>query len=301
MRGMDADVTFNAQSVISPKVPLKHVRFHLLLNDGVLRMDPLSFAMSQGQFAGSVQIDTSATVPVSDIDMKLKDIDLAQFGSTGGKDPPLEGLLAGRVKLHGTGESVHKFASSANGSVNLVIPHGQIRALFAELTGINVARGLGLLLAKDQQKTELRCGVAAFEADSGQLTAKTIVMDTSNVLITGGGDINLENEQIDLAVQGDPKKFRMLRVRTPIKVGGTFLKPHVGVEPVKTILQAGAGTVLATLLTPVAAVLAFIDPGTCQERGLHGAVGAGGSARHRGRRSVVDGHGRLPWSIVSTP
>jgi hypothetical protein len=28
-----------------------------------------------------------------------------------------------------------------------------------------------------------------------------------------------------------------------------------------TLLQAGAGTVLAALLTPIAAVLAFVDPG----------------------------------------
>jgi AsmA family protein len=261
VRGMDADVNFNAQSVLSTKVPLKHVRFHLLLNDGVLRMDPLSFALTQGQFAGTVRINAAAAVPESDIDMSLESVDLAQFASASSKQPPLQGLLAGRVKLHGTGESVHKFASSADGSVSLVIPHGEIRSVLAELTGINVAKGLGLLLAKDQQQAELRCGVAAFEADKGQLNAQTIVMDTTNVLITGHGNINLQNERIDLAVQGDPKKIRLLRLRTPIKVGGTLLKPHVGIEAAKTILQAGAGTVLAALLTPVAAVLAFIDPG----------------------------------------
>jgi len=259
VRGMDADVNFDAESVDSPKVPIKQVRFHLVLNDGVLRIDPLSLALAQGQFAGSVKIDASGPVPDSQIDMRLEDVDLAQFFPKG--EPALRGVLAGRVELHGAGESVHKFASTADGSVSMVIPHGQIRSAFAELTGINIAKGLGLLLSKDQTQSELRCGVASFESDHGQLNAKTIVMDTTNVLIAGHGDVNLRTERIDLAVQGDPKQLRLLRLRSPIEVTGTLLKPRVGLDPAKTALQAGAGAALATLLTPVAAVLAFIDPG----------------------------------------
>jgi uncharacterized protein involved in outer membrane biogenesis len=40
VRGMDADVMFTAQSMTSPKVPLRHLQFHLLLDAGVLRLDP---------------------------------------------------------------------------------------------------------------------------------------------------------------------------------------------------------------------------------------------------------------------
>jgi uncharacterized protein involved in outer membrane biogenesis len=261
VRGMDADVTYTAQSMTSPKVPLRHLQFHLMLDAGVLRLDPLSFTLPQGQFAGRIRIDASAAVPESDIDMTLANIELAQFKPASAKDPPLDGVLAGRIKLHGFGQSVHKFASSAGGSVSVVIPHGQIRAVLAELTGINVAHSLGLLLTQDQQQTELRCGVADFQAQQGQLSAKTVVMDTTNMLISGHGNVDLQNERLDLALQGDPKKIRLFRLRSPIKVTGTLSEPKVGINPEKTLLQVGAGTVLATLLTPVAAVIAFVDPG----------------------------------------
>jgi AsmA family protein len=261
VRGMDADVTLEAQSVTSPKIPLRSLQFHLVLDRGVLRLDPLSFSLPQGRFAGTVQIDATKTVPESDIDMNLENIDLAQFKPASAKDPPLQGVLTGRAKLHGRGESVHKFASTADGSMSVVIPHGQIRALFAEATGIDVAHSLGLLLTQDRQQTELRCGVAAFQAEQGHLNAKTIVMDTTNVLITGRGSIDLQTERLDLALQGDPKKIRFVRLRAPISVGGSLSKPSVGIKPEKTLLQAGAGIVLAALLTPIAAVLAFVDPG----------------------------------------
>jgi uncharacterized protein involved in outer membrane biogenesis len=261
VRGMDADVLFKAQALNSPKLPLKHLQFHLTLDNGVLRLEPLSFTLPQGQFAGTVQINASTPIPESDIDMHLENIDLAQFKGASAKAPVLEGILAGRIKLHGTGGSVHKFASTADGSVNIVVPHGEIRAVLAELTGINLARGLGLLLTKSEQETELRCGVGAFEADKGQLNAKMLVMDTTNVLITGGGDINLQTERLDLKLQGKPKKIRLLRLRSPVLVEGTLSKPKVGIDTEKTVLQVGAATVLGTLLSPIGAILAFVDPG----------------------------------------
>jgi AsmA family protein len=265
VRAMDADVTFEAESVISGKLPLQHVHIHLLLNNGVLRLDPLSFTLPQGQLAGSVKIDASKDVPETDIDMVLANVDLTQFKPASAQNPPLEGILSGRAQLHGAGSSVHKFASSVDGSVGVVIPRGQIRTLFAELTGIDVARSVGLFLKKDQTQMELRCGAAQFQAEQGQLTVKTLVIDTTDVLITGSGNTNLGTERLNMSLQGHPKKMRLVRLRSPIRLTGSLLKPHVGIEPGKALLQAGTGTVLGTLLTPVAAILAFVDPGRAKD------------------------------------
>jgi len=251
--------------VISREIPLRHAQFHLLLDSGVLRLDPLSVTAPQGELTGRVQIDASKDVPQTDIDMHLENVDLAQFKPASATDPPMEGMLEGRIQLHGSGSSVHKFASGADGVLGLVIPRGRIRALFAELTGVNVAKSLGLALTRDQQQVELRCGVVKFQAEQGQLNAKTMIIDTSNVLITGRGDVNLATERLDLALHGDPKKLRLVRLHSPIRVGGSLSKPQIGISPEKALLQAGAGTVLGTLLTPVAAILAFIDPGLAKD------------------------------------
>ncbi|HEY2678581.1 MAG TPA: AsmA family protein, partial [Steroidobacteraceae bacterium] len=188
VRAMDADVTFQSQSVTGTKMPIERLQFHLMLDQGVLRLDPLSFALSQGQFAGTVRIDAAGPVPESDIDMNLQNVDLSQFKPASAKDAPLQGTMTGRVKLHGIGESVHKFASGADGSIRVIVPHGQIRAALAELAGIDVANGLGLLLTQNKQEADLRCGVASFQADQGKLNASAIVLDTTNVLITGHGN-----------------------------------------------------------------------------------------------------------------
>jgi uncharacterized protein involved in outer membrane biogenesis len=266
VRGMDADVTYKAAAVTAPKLPMKEVTFHLVLDDGVLTINPLSFVLDQGKFTGSVQIDARTDIPESNIDMRIDDVDLREFKSATMKQAPLQGTMLGRFKFHGSGSSIHKFAGNSDGAMSVVIPHGQISDVIAELTGINVLKVLGLLLSKDQGQTEIRCGIVDFKDRRGSLNTTTVFVDTSNVLITGRGKINLDSEDIDLSLQGDPKKFRFLRLRSPIMLGGTLDHPTVGIDAKKLAAQAGVAAALGTLLTPVAAAIAFIDPGLAKNK-----------------------------------
>lgn len=266
VRGMDADVTYTAAAVTAPKVPMKLVHLHLVLDAGVLTIDPLSFVLDQGKFAGKVRIDARQDIPDTAIDMHIEDVNLSQFKSAAMKQAPLDGTLVGRFEFHGSGASLHKFAASSNGAVSVVIPHGQINEAIAELTGINVVSGLGLLLAKDQKQADIRCGIVDFKDQNGRLNTTTVYVDTSTVLITGRGNIDLNSEDLDIALQGDPKKFRFGRVRTPIELHGTLLHPAVGVKAGKLAEQGAVAVVLGTLLTPVAAALAFVDPGLAKNK-----------------------------------
>ena len=261
VRGMDADVNYEAESIHTEKMPIRKMRMRLRLDDGKISIDPLHFTLPEGQFSGTVAVNAKLDVPVTDLDMKLDHIDLAQIKSKGSADAPLGGQMVGRIRLHGTGSSVHKVAADATGDVTFVIPSGQIRSAFAELTGINVAKGLDLLLTKKEDKTEIGCGVASFRADDGDLKANALLLDTTHVLVTGGGDINLKDEGLHIDLRGKPKEMRVVRLRAPIEIRGTLAHPDIGLEPGHVLAQAGAAAALGTLLTPVAAVLAFVDGG----------------------------------------
>jgi uncharacterized protein involved in outer membrane biogenesis len=279
VRGMDADVTYTANAVTAPKVPMKAVHFHLTLQAGLLVLDPVAFVLDEGKFDGRIQIDARQAQQLSDIDMHLSGIDLSQFRTKTMKDPPLRGSLAGRVKLRGTGSSVHKFAASAQGGMSFVIPHGEMTSAFAEATGINVVRALGLLFAKNEDKTEIRCSVMDFQTTDGDLTAKTFFLDTTDVLINGKGALDLKSEKLDFELQGDPKKVRFTRIRSPITLKGTLEHPAIGVDAKKLAGQGAVATALGVLLTPAAAVLAFIDPGLAKNKDCGAAVSAEQSTR----------------------
>ena len=275
VRTMDADVKFKAESIQTEKMPIKKVQFHLLLDDGQLKLDPLDFSLPEGEFSGQVSIDARQSVPVTEIDMHLKNLNLAQFKPKGSDTPPLEGQMIGRLRLTGRGASVHKVAANANGDLTVVMPHGRMRAAFAELTGINLDKGLGLLLTKKEDSTEIRCGVVSFHAGNGDLKANGLLFDTSHVLVTGAGHINLQDEALGMSLQGKPKEIRVVRLRAPIEIKGTLAHPSVGLEPGHLAAQAGAAAALGAVLTPAAAILAFVDGGLAKDANCSAVVGQG--------------------------
>jgi uncharacterized protein involved in outer membrane biogenesis len=173
-------------------------------------------------------------------------------------------LLSARAKLHAMGNSVRKAAANASGGVTFVVPRGAMRKAFAELTGIDVLNGLGLLLTNDKSSTGVRCAVAQFDAHDGTLTAKQFTLDTDDVLVQGQGTVNLKDETLDMSIKGSPKAFRIGRIRAPITISGTIDHPSVGLKAGAALGQGGIAAALG-FLNPFAAVLAFVDPGLAKD------------------------------------
>jgi uncharacterized protein involved in outer membrane biogenesis len=259
-------VKFSAQSIEAGSLPLTQVAFHIKLDDGVLGLAPFEFTMPQGRIEGTANIDARGKTPLTKVDVRVRNVQLDQLkGKAPDAKPPLGGVMQARAIFEGHGDSVHDLMADADGRVSVVLPHGEVNAAFAELTGINVARGIGLLLKGDDERAEIRCGVAQFKLQDGLMSADNEVFDTTNVRITGRGDIRLGPEEIDLSIKGEPKKLRLARLRTPIEIGGHLRKPSIGIDTGKTVKQGAIAAALGAALTPLAAVFAFVDPGLAKD------------------------------------
>jgi uncharacterized protein involved in outer membrane biogenesis len=291
IRSIDADVTYKAVSITDAPVHLTSGSARVKLDAGLLKANPVELDLPQGHIVGTAQLNARNDTATTDVDLRLANARLEHLipvrfqGST-----PVAGPLAGRIKLHGSGDSVHDFVGDANGEMMLVAPGGEIRQSLAELAGVNVIKGLGLLFSKDQTTTPIRCAVAHFRAQGGVMTADRLVIDTGPVLIDGGGTINLDAEQTALKVQGHPKKFQLVRLQAPITISGPLLSPKVGVEKGRAFAQGGVGLALGALLSPVAVLLPFVDPGLAKDANCasllaqSGAQGAAAQARPQSSR-----------------
>ena len=281
VRAMDGKVRFRAGSVQAGALPLKEVAFDIALNDGVLSLDPFEFELPQGKLSGVARVDARGKVPHTHLDVRMKDLQLDQLkGKRPDAVPPLGGVVQARAVIEGKGDSIHDLMAHADGRMSFVLPHGEVRAAFAELTGINVARGIGLLMKGEDEKATIRCGLAQFDIRDGKLMARTVVFDTQDVRITGRGEARLGPEELEFEIKGEPKKLRFARLRTPVEINGYLRKPAVGIDAGKTATQGAIAAALGAL-TPVAAALAFIDPGLAEDENCSALLDTGEAQRTR--------------------
>jgi uncharacterized protein involved in outer membrane biogenesis len=265
IRRDDAVVNFQAQTFDLGRTALHAVAAQVTIDHGVLVVPSLSAASADGKLTGRVTFDATHEIPTADLDLRIANLPLDQFGHKGAAEAPFDGMLQARLILKGRGASIHQLASTANGTMTAVLPHGAIRASLAELTGIDITRVLGLVLRKDRHETPVRCGIASFQVRDGTVSSESLVVDTDSVLITGKGDLHLDSESLDLAVRGRPKGWRLVRVRSPLMIRGTLKHPSVGIEARNSVAQVGEAVALGVLLAPLAAVLAFVDPGLAKD------------------------------------
>lgn len=267
LHAIDADLRFRATSIEAGSVPITAVSLNVKLDNGALSLQPIRFDFGQGHITGDIAIAGDERPPRVHAEVRAVNIQLSQFKGKGpNAKAPLDGILDAHAVIDGTGTSVHDVVSDANGQLTAVVPHGDIEAAFAELTGVDVAAGIGLLLKKPQDRAAIRCGIAQFGVQDGVAHAQDIAIDTENVLISGSGQIALGTERLNLNIKGHPKEVRLLRVRAPIEIRGEILQPKFRLETGHLIKQGAIGAALAAVATPLAAAIAFVDPGLTKDQ-----------------------------------
>lgn len=260
LRAMDMDITLQAQQVVVPGMPMQDLDTRFLLDNGRLVVDPLRFGIAQGDIAGSVVLDGRKQVPAAAADLSISHVDLARFFAGTRFAKEIRGTLAGRAKLAGNGRSFASILGTAGGDVAVFGANGQFSKLVVELIGLDIAESLGLLLDKDQP-VRLRCIVGDFAVDHGLMAARTLVLDTSDSNITGDGTISLSEEKLKLTIEAHPKDPSVLAARAPIHITGTFAHPAAAPDAKVLAARGGAAVALGALLTPLAAMLPFIELG----------------------------------------
>ncbi|WP_447909595.1 AsmA family protein [Brevundimonas bullata] len=265
LRAMDGSLSYRAASVKANTLDIRQVQLGADLKDGILKLNPVSFTFNRGELNGTARIDARRSTPYSAVDFRLSGYPLESIIPARGDAPTVTGRALGRAKLEGPGASIHDLAANSKGTISLVVPQGRMRSAFAELLGINVGAGLRKLLSGDQSTSGIRCAVADFTVASGVATSRTLVIDTDVVLAQGSGTIDLGAETMNLRINGETKKPRLLRVWAPITVTGPLAAPRLGVDASGVATQGGIVGALATLVNPVAALLGFIDPGLAED------------------------------------
>jgi uncharacterized protein involved in outer membrane biogenesis len=262
---MDANVLIDIANLdlgSSILQPLKPLRTHLVLADGVLTLRDLEARTAQGRLYGMVQLDGRNAQALWTADLRFAGVRLESWvkqARADGAPPYVTGSLAGQARVAGQGKSTAAILGSLRGGVRMQISKGTISHLAVEAAGLDVAQAIGMLI-KGDDSLPIDCTVVDLSAEQGLLKPRVFVLDTPDSTIWVDGSISLATEALDLRVVTTPRDFSPLALRTPVILRGTFANPSVSVEKGKLATRLGASALLA-LINPLAAVIPLMDIG----------------------------------------
>jgi uncharacterized protein involved in outer membrane biogenesis len=260
LKAMNADVTYAAADIRHVKaLPLDKGSVHVKLKGGVLDLEPVSLGVAGGSVAGRIHIDANVVPAVFNTRLDVRGVQLNQLLPAVETTKSSLGKISGQFDLKGRGNSAAQMLGSASGDVAILMGKGEISNILLEYMGLDGGEIIKFLVRGDRT-VQLRCAAAAFDVKDGLMTSRAIVLDTTDTVINGRGQVSLAKETLDIVLEPSPKDRSILSLRSPLLIGGTFIAPSVGPDKAALAGRVGIGLVLAAI-NPLLALAATVETG----------------------------------------
>jgi len=266
MQRFDADLKWTIGTVKSRNLPISNVDLTLDLERGRLALSPLTFAMARGNVSSDTIFDTRQRPSAVSYDIRVAPTPMSRLlAGYGVIEAGTTGTIKGRIELKGRGDTIHDSLSTAAGRIAFVMPAGTFWTRNVQLAELDLGTFAQKMFEGElKEPVRINCGLIAFTVRGGVAAADPILIDTSKNVIVSRGGFSFRNEAVDLAVRADSKKFSLFSGQSPVRLGGYFASPSLGVISPELVGRAGLALGLSLVATPVAGVLAFVDVGDAE-------------------------------------
>lgn len=236
LKHVDADISLSAKNSTMFAIPVHNLNLKLLLENGLLKIRPITAELANGSFRADLVINASSQTAKMTANFLADQVELGELlKALSGKAHLDGGKTDVEIAINGQGSSMKELVSTLNGHVSSVTGKGQINydlSLAGENLIFNILKKMNPFKEK-QETTSLDCMVARFDIEDGIATIdKGLAYESESLKILGNGTIDLNSEKINILLSSKSTVARFLQVK------GSLGKPEVKVNPV-TALQKG--------------------------------------------------------------
>ncbi|MEJ2096436.1 MAG: AsmA family protein, partial [Deltaproteobacteria bacterium] len=247
LRSVDVDFELVLEKLTAPQWEMKDFSVKIDLENGFLRLSPVTASLGNGSLSGAVMLDAGKSPTELDINLRVQAATLRN----------LSGNINFLADLAGSGDSVAAIMAGLNGLVELDIKDLELQnSLMTEFA----AGFFNFLnpLKKEKKSTKVICAVVLFKVVDGIADARRkIVAQMEDVTWLGGGKINLKTEEISLGISPRSRKLFDVDLGELASIGylgGTLAQPKIEIDPKDIAIKYGMYT--AAIFTGGLSVLA---------------------------------------------
>ena len=253
---VNGEVTLKAKRVVAGPAPINDLKVRIKINDGNLSLAPVSARISGGKLDANVTLHGAA--PNLKARLKLKGLDLGALLKEMQLTNIVSGKLDGTVDLAGSGASVRAIMAGLDGRTEIVMTDGRIESKYVDLIAADLVRAI-MPWAHHAKDTKINCLVSRFDIKNGIAKSTGLLFDTEKMTITGGGQINLRSEKLDMQIKPHAKDASLVSLSVPIDIGGTLKSPSA--RPSTAALVKGVAGLALTAINPLALLALTVSAG----------------------------------------
>ena len=221
-------LTLDADKLIGRNVTIEKLDLDILLENGRLRIHPVSMVHAAGFTSSEFVIDASGSIPEFILKVTGEDIDVDDMLAYAHEPIIISGLLNLVVDLHSSGRSPREIASNLKGEIGMALENGRIRRII-DFLSVDAFDAL-LTTARRSRHTDLHCLINQIKFEDGVGDIEVFYMDSPRIRARGAGKVNLAEETIDVVVHPEAKR-RLFRRGSPVRINGPLTGPSVRMIP----------------------------------------------------------------------
>ena len=225
LQSADVDVQLTAAALHLSSADLHAVQAHAVLQNGTLRLDPVSTAI--GAATARATLELVAQPPALHVTIDAPGLPFGPLSALAGGAATAPGTLDLRADLAGTGDTLRAVAATLTGHAGLALVDAQLDNAVLERLAAGPLRSANLSL--DGGGTTIRCAALRADSAAGRVDLRALTIDTSKFALDGSGDLDLADETLDLHLRPQLRLGGGLSV--PVRARGTFVAPKVTLDP----------------------------------------------------------------------
>ena len=234
MRRLILDGALKIAKLTVNKAKIEDVVLQIKAKDGVFNLDPMKLKMYQGNAAGKAVLNVAKDTPLSNINLRLNNIQVGPLLQDVMEKDILEGATNADINLAMAGDDPEKIKKTLNGKGELRFNDGAIVGIDLSAMARNVGTAFGLAKKSEKRpRTDFAELLMPFTIKNGIVNTPQSSLKSPFIRITAVGTADLVKETLDFRVdpqavasikgQGDEKNRSGIMV--PILVSGTFSEP----------------------------------------------------------------------------
>jgi len=249
-----ASIHVAAKSLVAGKKKAGDISAHVQFEDEVLSIAELALAYIGGRVSGDLGFNFKTEPPVASIKGRMEKFPLKSLMNELGLTAPISSTVYASLDLHGETGSLDAFLDTLNGKMTTSLWGGRFPDRLIELSGLSVFTWL--MSGNSEQGAKLVCAVLPLRFKSGNASGNSLVFETENVQIVGGGSVNFKSGNLDLAFLPRAKKKQLVEIVSPFEIKGNLSDPELIVK------DGGAGRAMGEVLSLPINVLGHIFSGS---------------------------------------